>query len=304
MKKVLKIRVDADNQIGYGHLMRMLSLAEIIQSEFSIEFFSIDTDKRISSIVADSNFTLVSIKEETEFIQSIKSEDFIILDNYHFDLNYQKKVKELCKYLIIVDDWGSGAKEADMIINHSMLREAISYNTNLNTVILSEPQYALVHPDFYKLSKTKGGNRIFICLGSGVEQAELESIISSQLKKYTRHEIDIVSNQLIKLSLEINGRVHFHSKLKRAEIIALINSCEFGICAASTIALEFLFSNKLLFVIETVDNQINSKKLLIERGYALDYYHPEKKRLNKKRLVQTFNGDQKERILGAFKALG
>jgi spore coat polysaccharide biosynthesis predicted glycosyltransferase SpsG len=104
----MAIRTDESAQIGLGHLVRCISLAQVFKSVYDIKFFC----KRISSALEEelhaNNFEIHKISKESEFFHNLDSSVITILDGYDFDISYQKKVKKRGARLVCIDDLAEG----------------------------------------------------------------------------------------------------------------------------------------------------------------------------------------------------
>ena len=60
-------RVDGSAQIGLGHLVRCIALAQMLQEEFSVHFISKEIPGEIIRQIEDSRFVFSRINSEDDF---------------------------------------------------------------------------------------------------------------------------------------------------------------------------------------------------------------------------------------------
>jgi spore coat polysaccharide biosynthesis predicted glycosyltransferase SpsG len=84
------------------------------------------------------------------FLSSLKGDEIVVLDNYYFDTNYQKKIKEKGCRLVCIDDMHDKHYVADVVINHAegIVKSHFSYDPN--TLLLLGLKYALLRSPFLK----------------------------------------------------------------------------------------------------------------------------------------------------------
>ena len=115
----LFIRADATSQIGSGHVMRCIALAQAWQDQGGrVTFIShCDSDTLRIRIIGEG-FNLVSIEKPhphpsdlTLTLSCINPETtgpntgaWLVLDGYHFTPDYQKAIKDAGIRLLIIDD--------------------------------------------------------------------------------------------------------------------------------------------------------------------------------------------------------
>ena len=134
MQKIV-FRANGSSQIGFGHLYRLIALAEILKDSFYTLFVLFKTDGFIIEEIRNICNEVVVLDGELPYKTSdeIKSSDeitfdldeiligceIVVLDGYYFGENYQKKVKEKGCKLVCIDDLAENNFYADIIINHA-----------------------------------------------------------------------------------------------------------------------------------------------------------------------------------------
>jgi UDP-2,4-diacetamido-2,4,6-trideoxy-beta-L-altropyranose hydrolase len=155
----LVIRADASAQIGAGHLMRCLALAQAWK----------DTGGQVAFITAcQSESLLQRLKEEgfdihllarpypdagdweyTKNILAAYPNAWVVLDGYHFDEVYQQQVKELGHQLLVIDDMAHLKHYyADIILNQNLHAEQLQYSCEPYTRLLLGTRYVLLRREF------------------------------------------------------------------------------------------------------------------------------------------------------------
>jgi len=159
---VLLFRVDASIQMGTGHVMRCLALAQAWLYEggeayfCTGEGFPIALDRRLSveGVKRIELQRVANMEEDAETTISYcrrYHSSWLVVDGYHFDANYQQRIKAAGLQLLVIDDYGHADRyEADFVLNQN-----ISANANLYPRIASYTQllmgckYALLRREFW-----------------------------------------------------------------------------------------------------------------------------------------------------------
>ncbi|MFY0593238.1 UDP-2,4-diacetamido-2,4,6-trideoxy-beta-L-altropyranose hydrolase [Roseivirga sp.] len=163
----LKFRLDASPEIGLGHLIRSLSLADMLSDQFEITFYLKGTSSSIRSRVVGAGFQVHNIESEPDFFSAIDANDIIVLDGYHFDPEYQNTVKSLCSKLVCIDDLHQAPFHSDIIINHAPGVSRNLYDVPTSTRFCLGPDYALLRPEFLNKQAVKEPEipQMMICFG-------------------------------------------------------------------------------------------------------------------------------------------
>lgn len=160
----LIIRADADAARGAGHVMRSLALAYAWQARGGFVGFvsarpSAPVRRKIQAAgaavveldsahpnFADVRATIAYIEEVLQQSQQIP---WIALDGYHFDRDYQNKLRATGARLLVIDDNAHlPFYDADVILNHGMQAQHLDYRCAADCTLLLGTRYALLRPEF------------------------------------------------------------------------------------------------------------------------------------------------------------
>lgn len=125
-RRKIFFRADAGAQIGYGHFIRTLALADMLRDDFDCTFFT-QSPSEYQQREAEEVCPLVALPSDDskfeEFIDCLKGEEFVVLDNYFYTSEYQKQIKEKGCKLVCIDDMHDKHYYADVVAVR------IEYNT-------------------------------------------------------------------------------------------------------------------------------------------------------------------------------
>lgn len=263
MKRKVKIRVDANSQIGLGHLIRCVALAHMLKGDYEISFYSLGPDQSTRESMPAWGFKLIELANEDEYLSYVEEGDVAILDGYGFDDHYQKKVKSRGAFLICIDDIPDRHFVADMVINHAPGIDKKDYQCEPYTQLCLGPEYALLRPEFLADSKPYDDRSgLLLCIG-GADPLNLNERILESLTRLapdlSMHLVLGSANkhvESINTYLKSSGQeVTCHSNLKANEMADLMRKCKFAIVPASGILMESLALGLIPLIGYYVDNQ-------------------------------------------------
>ena len=177
----LIIRADASTQIGTGHLMRCLALAQAWK----------DAGGQVIFIIAcHSESLLQRLREEgfdihllahpypdpsdwdfTKDILAAHPEAWVALDGYHFDELYQQQVKQAEHRLLVIDDMAHLKHYyGDIVLNQNLHAEQLHYACEPYTRLLLGTRYVLLRREFlawrdWKREIPEIAQRVLVTLG-------------------------------------------------------------------------------------------------------------------------------------------
>jgi len=289
MAKKLYLRADGSADIGLGHVVRLLALANMLKSVFEL-FFIIKNPSQslINMIKSEVNNILIldSLKssqngEIEEVINIISDKSVcIVLDGYNFDTTYQYGLKSAGFKVVSIDDIHPYHFVSDVIINHSPGVSSLDYSCESYTKMYFGPDYALLRKPF--LDQNKKSNKlipsvkkIIICFGGSDPLNVSEKALKACLLLNNISEINIVLGSVnihynsIRQIVQQNpmNNVVIHENLSDIELISLILQNDLIICPSSTIAYEALCTSINIICGYYVDNQKEFFEYLEKKGF-------------------------------------
>ena len=253
-----------DLNSGYGHLNRLLAFAEQLNDIYKIEF--VFTHKAPINF----QFSYFTLNESNSTIEEINNlsqkidyqQTALVLDGYHFNQDYQKKLKHKLNKLklIYVDDLAGKQNYADIIINHAPGAKSTHYQISNQSTLLLGIKYLMIRKEFLNqnenVTKSVEGS-IFICFG-GIDKENWTKYFVNQLAKVDKiKKINVVLGEGYKHSLSWlkNDKVRSYQELSPLEIKKEMQKSKLLIISSSTISLEALTLNKKFVSVKTAANQ-------------------------------------------------
>ncbi|HEY8158149.1 MAG TPA: UDP-2,4-diacetamido-2,4,6-trideoxy-beta-L-altropyranose hydrolase [Methylobacter sp.] len=181
-KRLPKIafRVDASIQIGTGHFMRCLTLAdELTQRGAQIRFVSRYLPEYLANLLAAKGYELAMLdsaendadldelahahwlgcSQEEDAKDSIKALsdrvwDWLIVDHYALDYRWEAKLREVTRNILAIDDIADRRHDCDILIDQNYYADmSTRYAGKIpdHCLLLLGPHYALLREEFRQL---------------------------------------------------------------------------------------------------------------------------------------------------------
>ena len=278
------LRIDFSSKIGLGHLKRQ---------EAFIKKFSMDNRKWI--IVCKecdeklTNLPIIKIKNEEEFfeiVRKLKPKE-VIVDNYEFTIEYEKKFKKFFPdiKLIVFDDTYEN-HFCDMVINHNIYAKKEKYKNKVPkfTKIICNGPY--LREEFY-IEKNKtypNRNQVLIAIG-GADNKNLTPKIIDVLRDF-EFKIAVLTTTANK-NLNILKKIDdIELYINSNNVAKLIKQSNLIITTPSVLLNEVYFLNKDFIAIKTAENQKEMINFLKEKNldYLVTFDKEKLKNLIKKRI--------------------
>mgnify|MGYP003979780463 CR=1 FL=1 len=171
-------RVDASLKMGTGHVMRCLALAQMLKENgANVEFICRKHKGSLIEKIRSGGFVVheLEVFEEIEVdnklahshwlgatqqqdandcIDMLKAEksDWIVVDHYALDEQWQKRLKPYYEKLMVIDDLADRNHQCDILLDQTFGRQQEDYSARIprGCELLLGSKYALLRPEFAK----------------------------------------------------------------------------------------------------------------------------------------------------------
>jgi UDP-2,4-diacetamido-2,4,6-trideoxy-beta-L-altropyranose hydrolase len=181
LMRVVAFRTDASLQIGIGHLMRCLTLADALRERgVRCIFICREHQGHLISQIRARGFELralpapsgaymltddqpahtawLGVAPTTDAQQTLAAldgitVDWLVVDHYALDARWEKQLRPACRRLLAIDDLADRAHDVDLLLDQNLGRNARDYLGLLpeGCETFIGPVYALLRPEFARL---------------------------------------------------------------------------------------------------------------------------------------------------------
>lgn len=277
----IAFRVDSSKKIGLGHLMRCLTLAKVLSND-AIKIIFIVNDEVNEKIIKP--FDVIKLPDYStnggQFSQEIDSQetiqvlkrlnktfDWLIVDHYQIDSQWENAVRPYVKKIMVIDDLADRPHACEILLDQNLSENQNRYQNlvSLKTKLLLGPQYSLLREEFKKnrinMKIRDNIKQMLIFFGGGDCANETIKAIEA-VKKLNRADIflDVVVGEACPSQQEIkdmcasisNARFFCQSN----QISQLMNQADLAIGAGGTITWERCCLGLPSIVLTIAENQV------------------------------------------------
>lgn len=287
MKKKLLIRADGNANIGAGHIMRCLSIANAAK-KIGIDICFVTADESFLQVLDEQNFRVRVLdsdykkmdNELSKIIPIVEMEkpDGIILDSYFVTKSYMNYLKKTAK-LIYIDDVLAFPYPVDTLINYNIYASKKQYTklyaqVNAPNMLLGS-EYVPLRDEFQNGKvieiKSKVKNILFSAGGADPERIALRFVKSV----ITKRELNDILFHIVLGSFEpdrneiesistVHNNIITHSNVRRMSDLML--QCDLAVSAAGSTLYELCACGVPTITYVLADNQMPGAKAFSDLG--------------------------------------
>ena len=305
MNDVVAIRVDSSEQIGSGHLMRCLTLAERLRKKsVEVHFISRDLAGSLHRLVEEHGFPLhllprheenpnltgyaawltvpqvVDAEETRTILRQIQPVERLVVDSYALDAAWEQRLRPLVREIFVIDDLANRPHDCDVLLDQNYYREMRHRYDGLvppACKLLLGPSHALLREEFYEAREKIGVRdgvlrRILVFYGGSDTTRETEKAIRALVQlQLPSVAVDVVvggSNShraYIEELCAAHDFLHYHCQV--SNMAELMAHADLCLGAGGTTTWERCFLGLPAIVTAVAENQIQICEDCAEAGY-------------------------------------
>jgi UDP-2,4-diacetamido-2,4,6-trideoxy-beta-L-altropyranose hydrolase len=289
----ISFRVDANVNIGVGHFMRCLTVAEEMRDfGFEITFFCRELSGGLDTLISDKAMKLFmlpssyNINSETDFMIRVIQEtdmgiDWLVIDHYGIGHEWENKIRLYVRNLAVIDDLANRPHNCDLLLDQNWVENFEHRYEGLvpkSCKLLLGPSHAILRNEFYDahsrlLPRTGEIRNILVFFGGSDPTHETRKTIQAlQANRYPEIIFHVVvgssntdAGWIKQFCLE-NICFQFHFQIDyMAELMLL---CDMAIGAGGSTVWERCFLGLPSIVIAVAENQLPSSEMVGAHGIA------------------------------------
>jgi UDP-2,4-diacetamido-2,4,6-trideoxy-beta-L-altropyranose hydrolase len=192
--KVL-ILTEAGKSIGFGHLTRCIGLYQGFKEKGVDVEIVVNADSSVDFLLKGIKYKKFDwLRKMEDIFKSLRKVDIVIIDSYLADLDFYKKVSEIVKIPVYIDDYKRLDYPKGIVINPSIYGDRLNYPKKEGVMYLLGKQYIILRKEFWNVPKKKINKHIknvLITFG-GTNQQDLAKTIAKYLEDKFSFNISIV----------------------------------------------------------------------------------------------------------------
>lgn len=222
-------RADASVQIGTGHVMRCLTLADALRDrgvdtlficrELAGFFAGMITARGHSlrtlpapegtqqvgkNEPAHAHWLEVSWEQDAEqsrkILQEVGGGDWLVVDHYGLDYRWESQQRLGVQKILVVDDLADRKHDCDILVDQTLAASTQRYKSlvPLNCDLLLGPRYAMLRPEFalnredalQKRKKTSSVRKILVAMG-GTDPFNVTDIVLQGIEMLDNNDVEV-----------------------------------------------------------------------------------------------------------------
>lgn len=285
--------MDGNQEIGMGHVMRCMSVAEemqqlgqdvcfVVADECATELLE---QKQQQYIVLHTEYN--QMETEIEILKQLiccNKPDVLVVDSYSVTSQYFERIKDFVK-LVYIDDLGDVAYSVELLINYNIYASEEMYNRGKSCIkkYLLGARYVPLRNEFRIKGKMieKDAKKVFISTG-GSDKYNITGIMldyfmqDEMLKRMNYHVICgnfNVYDAELRQKAEEYPNIYIHKNV--SNMADIMKNCDLAISAAGSTLYELAALSIPSIVFSFADNQKQATKTFELCGAAISVGHYE-----------------------------
>lgn len=300
-KKVV-FRADASYTLGSGHIMRCLTLADVLAAlKYEIYFICRNLPGNMMPYIKQRGYKvyplepppkedMLNITEEAGRIEHILKNEigaarWLVADHYGIDAEWENAVKKCAESIMVIDDLADRKHECDILLDQNYYINGSNRYRNLipdGTLTLLGPKYALLRPEFLNARRRvriRDGRlrRVLVFFGGSdpLDATGMAIQVLQPLAEEADFNVDVVvgfnnpqKDEVRECCRKYGQRMRYHCQISNMSQLML--QADLAIGAGGTTVLERCFLGLPAIILIVAPNQMETTAAAASAGAAVN----------------------------------
>jgi len=268
------IITEGNSDIGYGHITRCTSLYQAFEEKGIEPFFIVNGDENVKNTLNTKRNCIFNWLINTDKLFGIiNGSDIVVLDSYLATLLLYKKISEVIKIPVFIDDNLRLEYPPGVVVNYSISAKKIKYHNRENINYLLGPKYCLVRNEFWNVQNKIESDEIktiMITLGGSDTKnltppiLEMLNTLFPNLEKKVIVGMGFKNIDNIEAVLDKNCELIYFPTAE--DMKKVMRESDLAITAGGTTIYELAIIGVPAISVAVADNQLNNVKAFSELG--------------------------------------
>lgn len=279
-------RVDANDRIGIGHMMRCFSIAgEMRKRRCEATFFV--ADRTSAAMAADAGFGYYLLNTDYDHldveadrllqVMRDKGANNLLVDSYFVTENYLKKIREVAN-VVYIDDIDKFIYPCDLLINYNIYADSLHYEeryraAGLNTKFALGLDYMPLRKEYIGLAPVPhDGFRVLVTTGATDSMDICGHLLRKVMAEGLNKDCEFIcilgryNHNREALLQEFGQARNIHLIDPQKTLADLVAKCDMAVTAGGTTVYELCAGGLPSVMLTLADNQMNAARTFSERG--------------------------------------
>ncbi len=193
------ILTEGGRDIGFGHITRCISLADIFKEKGIDVHFIVNADNSVRPILKGKPYRLLNwLDRKTELFKMIKDTDILIVDSYLAEPGIYKRISHLIKFPVFLDDNKRFRFPRGTVVNPAIYAKDLGYPVKAPTRYLLGPQYMYLRKEFGLVPRKRIRNNlknVMVTFGGDDKRNMTPKVLKFLNATYPNLEKNIIVNR-------------------------------------------------------------------------------------------------------------
>ena len=284
------VRVDGNEKIGSGHVMRCLAIANKLRSLGGECVFVVAEHSEMEDVILKQHFETICLEgsysdwnqELPAFCELLKKQEpeILLIDSYFATQDYLNKVSVFTK-VVIIDEHQAMPENCKMIISHGVSCNTSAYEQKFKKnhegpILLLGPRYSPLREEFEQTILSplqKKVKNVLVTTGATDRLNISGEIIKKVCGDFEELEFKIIVGRLncnlLQLQNLCNQVANAHIEVTPENMMELMCECDLAVSAGGTTLIELCVCQVPTICFSFVDNQVESVRAFNRVGAML-----------------------------------